>query len=308
MRRKVLALLLCSLLIAVFSKSYAAEEVKVLSYYPSPSGYYNLLKTKDLVIGEDISGHLYEGGKAILEVYGKDQSDNMYFYVQSHDPQHFISFARTGLNQINIGIDTVAPLQPLHIKRDTAGISGVLLENLSEESNAVAGIMFTNKQPFSSQTYIGLNGVQNIIEARQNGLVIMNSRNNGSVLIKAEDTDIPTDEAGNMVNNAQVILATDNYRLILSEAEYNVEIKSTTGISPPGLVVEGNIISKKNINVAESLNANKVNVNDVLHLEPRDSAPQSGTNGDLYVGALPDSDGNRHIYCYLDDVWRQLDN
>ena len=46
----------------------------------------------------------------------------------------------------------------------------------------------------------------------------------------------------------------------------------------------------------------KVNIRDVLNLTPMSDAPSSPGNGDLYV------DTDNHIYCYLNGVWKQLDN
>jgi hypothetical protein len=60
-----------------------------------------------------------------------------------------------------------------------------------------------------------------------------------------------------------------------------------------GLYVEGNA------EVTDTLK-----VNDIIRLEPRVAFPSSGSDGDLCVkGAV----GNRHIYCYLNGDWRQLD-
>lgn len=45
-----------------------------------------------------------------------------------------------------------------------------------------------------------------------------------------------------------------------------------------------------------------LHVKDVLRLEPRSSAPDSPSEGDLYVNST-----DHHIYCYLDGSWKQLD-
>lgn len=47
-----------------------AEDITLLSYYPSPSGNYNNLKAKHCWIGEDSSGNLLSGGNATLQVGG----------------------------------------------------------------------------------------------------------------------------------------------------------------------------------------------------------------------------------------------
>jgi hypothetical protein len=46
----------------------------------------------------------------------------------------------------------------------------------------------------------------------------------------------------------------------------------------------------------------KTTINDVLSLKPRAEAPGSPSEGDIYVGT------DHHIYCYLDNAWKQLDN
>lgn len=58
-----------------------------------------------------------------------------------------------------------------------------------------------------------------------------------------------------------------------------------------------------------SILTDKVNVNDVLRLEPRSTPPPSPSVGDIYVDDAPN---NQHIYCYLrvagNPTWKQLDN
>ena len=50
--------------------------------------------------------------------------------------------------------------------------------------------------------------------------------------------------------------------------------------------------------------ARQVHIKDVMRLEPRADYPASPSDGDLcVVGAV----GSRHIYCYLNGAWRQLD-
>lgn len=46
------------------------------------------------------------------------------------------------------------------------------------------------------------------------------------------------------------------------------------------------------------------NMNDVLHLEPMSSFPSFPIDGDLCVQGI---NGSRHIYCYLNSAWCQLD-
>lgn len=48
--------------------------------------------------------------------------------------------------------------------------------------------------------------------------------------------------------------------------------------------------------------SNKVTINDVLILKPRATLPTSPTDGEIYVNSA-----DKHIYCYLDSVWKQLD-
>jgi hypothetical protein len=46
-----------------------------------------------------------------------------------------------------------------------------------------------------------------------------------------------------------------------------------------------------------------LHISDVMRLEPRASAPASPSEGDIYVNST-----DHHIYCYLNGVWKQLDN
>lgn len=51
----------------------------------------------------------------------------------------------------------------------------------------------------------------------------------------------------------------------------------------------------------------KVRITDVLHLDPMDATPTSGTVGDLFVSSALHPNGS-HIYCWLDGSgWVQLD-
>ena len=47
----------------------------------------------------------------------------------------------------------------------------------------------------------------------------------------------------------------------------------------------------------------RTTISDVLRLEPRTSAPTDPLAGDIYV-----SSSDHHIYCYLNNAWKQLDN
>ena len=46
-----------------------------------------------------------------------------------------------------------------------------------------------------------------------------------------------------------------------------------------------------------------LHISDVMRLEPRASAPANPSEGDIYVNST-----DHHIYCYLNGVWKQLDN
>lgn len=46
-----------------------------------------------------------------------------------------------------------------------------------------------------------------------------------------------------------------------------------------------------------------LHISDVMRLEPRAAAPASPSEGDIYVNST-----DHHIYCYLNGVWKQLDN
>jgi len=50
--------------------------------------------------------------------------------------------------------------------------------------------------------------------------------------------------------------------------------------------------------------ARTLHIDDVMRLEPRSSFPSSPSDGDLCVQGMG---GSRHIYCYLNGGWRQLD-
>ncbi len=59
-----------------------------------------------------------------------------------------------------------------------------------------------------------------------------------------------------------------------------------------------------NVGVGTSSPARKLHISDVLRLEPRADFPASPSDGDICV--MGDS-GSRHIYCYLNGSWMQLD-
>jgi hypothetical protein len=58
------------------------------------------------------------------------------------------------------------------------------------------------------------------------------------------------------------------------------------------------------VGIGTAYPARALDVSDVMRLEPRSSYPSSPSDGDLcVVGAS----GSRHIYCYLNGAWKQLD-
>jgi len=69
----------------------------------------------------------------------------------------------------------------------------------------------------------------------------------------------------------------------------------------------GDVIFNENggdVGIGTASPARKLHVNDVLRLEPRSTYPSSPSDGDICVVG---SAGGRHIYCYLNGAWRQLD-
>jgi hypothetical protein len=58
-----------------------------------------------------------------------------------------------------------------------------------------------------------------------------------------------------------------------------------------------------NVGIGTNTPARKLHIDDVMRLEPRDSAPSPASEGDIYVNST-----DHHIYCYLNGSWKQLDN
>ena len=58
-----------------------------------------------------------------------------------------------------------------------------------------------------------------------------------------------------------------------------------------------------NVGIGTAAPVDKLHVSDVLRLEPRATAPDPASEGDLYVDST-----DHHIYCYLDGGWKQLDS
>jgi hypothetical protein len=59
-----------------------------------------------------------------------------------------------------------------------------------------------------------------------------------------------------------------------------------------------------NSTLSVEVNSNRVGIKDVIRLAPRSAFPASASDGDLCVKG---DSGSRHIYCYLNGDWRQLD-
>jgi len=59
-----------------------------------------------------------------------------------------------------------------------------------------------------------------------------------------------------------------------------------------------------NVGIGTSSPARKLHVSDVLRLEPVADFPSSPSDGDICVKG---ASGSRHIYCYLNGSWVQLD-
>lgn len=78
--------------------------------------------------------------------------------------------------------------------------------------------------------------------------------------------------------------------LVIHHNEQNERIK---------FIIDGHEMMR----LQSSPNPPRVCINDVLHLEPRASAPPGPLEGDIYVNS-----GDNHIYCYLNGAWKQLDN
>jgi hypothetical protein len=57
-----------------------------------------------------------------------------------------------------------------------------------------------------------------------------------------------------------------------------------------------------NVGIGTTSPQRALHISDVLRLEPRASAPSNPSEGDIYVNST-----DHHIYCYLGDIWKQLD-
>ena len=71
------------------------------------------------------------------------------------------------------------------------------------------------------------------------------------------------------------------------------------------------LLPRNNVGIGTTNPQRALHVNDVMRLEPRSTAPSSPSEGDIYVHLDPDNSvdpSNHHIYCYLNSIWKQLDN
>jgi hypothetical protein len=62
-------------------------------------------------------------------------------------------------------------------------------------------------------------------------------------------------------------------------------------------------VDSSRVGIGTSNPQRALHISDVMRLQPRASAPASPSEGDIYVNST-----DHHIYCYLNGVWKQLDN
>jgi hypothetical protein len=62
-------------------------------------------------------------------------------------------------------------------------------------------------------------------------------------------------------------------------------------------------VDSSKVGIGTSNPQRALHISDVMRLQPRASAPSSPSEGDIYVNST-----DHHIYCYLNGVWKQLDN
>ena len=65
----------------------------------------------------------------------------------------------------------------------------------------------------------------------------------------------------------------------------------------------GNLFINGNVGIGTLSPQRALHISDVMRLEPRASAPSDPSEGDIYVNST-----DHHMYCYLNGVWKQLDN
>jgi hypothetical protein len=58
-----------------------------------------------------------------------------------------------------------------------------------------------------------------------------------------------------------------------------------------------------NVGIGTTTPQRALHISDVMRLEPRASAPDNPSEGDIYVNST-----DHHMYCYLNGAWKQLDN
>jgi len=66
---------------------------------------------------------------------------------------------------------------------------------------------------------------------------------------------------------------------------------------------DGKVYFSGKVGIGTTSPERALHISDVMRLQPRASAPSNPSEGDIYVDST-----DHHIYCYLNGVWKQLDN
>jgi hypothetical protein len=90
---------------------------------------------------------------------------------------------------------------------------------------------------------------------------------------------------------------------ISPEADYTFAFGNDFTTVTPNAVIFHNSVDPIKVGIGTTSPQRALHISDVLRLEPRASAPSSPSEGDIYVNST-----GHHIYCYLNNTWKQLDN
>jgi len=209
-----------------------------------------------------------------------------------------------------LGVGTTEPGYELDVKGDIhasgaigAGAGTLWMNNVPDAITSTSGkIYLGNDSPGDFEDVkVGIGTTNPVGKLHVNGNIHVQQGSRYCFLHQNPHTamglDINNDVGGSSGNDLQIQAygaTDDSFQIISLHGTYPFTSNCRLQVN----------LDNGNVGIGTTTPARKLHVNDVIRLEPRSDFPGDGSNGDLCV--VGDSN-DRHIYCYLNGDWKQLD-
>jgi len=141
--------------------------------------------------GTDFEGYDGSGWKSLTDTGGGSLPPGSAGQTLRHDGSSWIAASSLYNNGTNVGIGTTAPQSKFHVRQDSDGATGIIIENRDTGSNSVEELIFANEDGSLAGVRLYDDG-----GAYPSRMRIFNSRPNAALLLTNDVGSIEIDSVG----------------------------------------------------------------------------------------------------------------